>query len=96
MPHVVYLSAFLLCPWLACGQRIELIDFQLEHAGDASFYSRVVAKWGTDPTYGLVGRCPGSGRFVWFGTTAKRAVPEPLPVDLDVLPDDWHQTAYLA
>lgn len=94
MPHVVYLAASILCPWPGCGYRIELIDFQLEKTGDAAFYARVLLDWGR-PGFGLVGRCPGCGQYVLFGLSAKQPVADPAATALPVLPDDWHQNAYL-
>ena len=96
MPHIVYLPAQLLCPWAGCGFRIELIDFQLEKANDAVLYARVMAAWGAQLDFGVVGRCPGCHRFVRFGMNDKQAVADPAATGLPVLPDDWHQTAYLA
>lgn len=74
MPHVVYYAPFLLCPWPACGFRIEMIDFQLEKMATPDLYARVVAAWGRQPGYGVVGRCPGCGQYVWFG---KRTASKP-------------------
>jgi hypothetical protein len=96
MPHVSYLAAFLLCPWPGCGYRIALLDFQLELSGNPQLYARAVQQWGSQPPYGLVGRCPGCRNYVWYGETEKRAVPEPVPTGLDVLPDDWHLNAFLS
>ena len=96
MPHVVYVAPFLLCPWPGCGFRIEMIDFQLEKSGRPDLYARVVAAWGQQPGYGVVGRCPGCGQFVWVGKDSKQAVPDPPPPGMEVLPDDWGQTAFIA
>jgi hypothetical protein len=95
MPHVVYLAASLLCPWPGCGYRIELIDFQLEKLNDASLYARVMTSWGVQADFGLVARCPGCQGFVLFGSTSKQRVDDPAATGLPVLPDDWHQTAYI-
>jgi hypothetical protein len=92
---VVYLAASLLCPWPGCGYRIELIDFQLEKMVDSTLYARVMSFWGIDPEFGLIGRCPGCGEFVLFGIAAKRCVQDPAGTGLPVLPDDWHQRAYI-
>jgi hypothetical protein len=95
MPHVVYLAASLFCPWPGCGYRIELIDFQLEKMNDPALYARVMAAWGTHPDFGLVARCPGCQRHVLFGVTGKQPIADPASTSFPVLPDDWHQTAYL-
>jgi hypothetical protein len=95
MPHVVYLAANLFCPWPNCGHRIELIDFQLEKMNDPALCSRVMTSWGTHPDFGLVARCPGCQGYVLFGTTAKQRVNDPAGTGLPILPDDWHQTAYI-
>jgi hypothetical protein len=96
MPHVVYLAASLFCPWAGCGTRIELIDFQLEKMNDQTLYARVMAAWGTQSDFGVVARCPGCQRFVHFGVTEKKPVDDPSATGLPVLPDDWHQLAYIA
>ncbi len=94
MPHVVYLAAAILCPWPTCEFPIELIDFQLELSGDQGFYARIMADWGQRQDFGLIGRCPGCGRYVLFGLNDKRTVDDPLTLGLPVLPDDWHVNAY--
>jgi hypothetical protein len=95
MPHVVYLAASLLCPSVECHYQIELIDFQLEKMNDPSLYARVMAAWGTHPDFGLVARCPGCQRFVLYGMTGKKAIDDPASTGLPVLPNHWHQVAYL-
>jgi hypothetical protein len=95
MPHVVYLAASLFCPWPGCAYRIELIDFQLEKMNDPSLYASAMAAWGIHPDFGLVARCPGCQQFVLYGMTAKQPIGDPAATGLPVLPDDWHQTAYL-
>jgi hypothetical protein len=95
MPHVVYLPASFFCPWAGCGYRIELIDFRLEHMNDAALYARVMSAWGTHPNFGIVARCPGCQRHVLYGMTSKQTVDDPAAAGLPVLPDDWHQTAYI-
>jgi hypothetical protein len=96
MPHVVYLAGAILCPWLGCGYRIELVDFQLELAGDTAFYAKVLAEWGQRSDFGLVGRCPGCGHFVLFGLKEKKPIDDPSSSGLPVLPDNWHLSAYIA
>jgi hypothetical protein len=95
MPHVVYLAASWFCPWSGCGYRIELIDFQLERLNDSALYARVMTAWGIQPDFGIVARCPGCRRYILFGATGKQAVDDPTATGLPVLPDDWHQTAYI-
>jgi len=95
MPHASYLAAALLCPWSDCGLSIKGIDFCLELRDDLANYKRVMAGWFLQPDYGVVGRCPGCAQYVWFGKESKRAVPDPPPGGLDVLPDDWHTVAYI-
>lgn len=93
MPHVVYRPPYVLCPWPGCGFAITGIDFQLEFIEDTALYERLVdAWWNAD---GVVGRCPGCGRHVLFGMDEKRQVREADLTGLAVLPDDWHQRAYL-
>jgi hypothetical protein len=93
MPHAVYRGDFILCPWPGCNLRMELIDFQLE-LGDPALYALVVGHWGIQTDYGLVGRCPGCDHFVRYGLVDKRAV-DPAATSLPILPDDWHQHAYI-
>jgi hypothetical protein len=72
-----------------------MIDVQLEKMAAPDLYGRVVAAWGRQPGYGVVGRCPGCGQYVWFGKDSKQAVPDPPAADLEVLPDDWAQNAFI-
>lgn len=95
MPHVVYVGAFILCPWPGCGYRIELIDFNLEKTSDPALYALVMSQWGLQADFGLVARCPSCKQFVRFGLTEKVAVADPSQTGLPVLPDDWDQHAYL-
>ena len=95
MPHAIYISAFVACPWPGCGLPIEMIDFQLELYADAAFYSRVMRDWGA-PGFGLIGSCPKCGNFVLYGLNEKRQIIEAQSLGLPVLPDDWHQHAYIA
>lgn len=93
MPHVAYPLAFVQCPWTGCGFRIAMVDFRLELGDDRALYTRVVLTWQAQPDYGIVARCPGCQKYVWFGKGSKRAISEPLPMGLDILPDDWHLRA---
>jgi hypothetical protein len=94
MPHAVYVAPFLLCPWPGCGFRIEIIDFQLVNLGDPALYAQLLRGWWQGG--GLVGRCPGCQQYVLFDMNGKRSVADPAAAGLTVLPDDWHQTAYIA
>jgi len=96
MPHVVYLAAAILCPWPGCRFQIELVDFQLEHYGDAGLYAQVMAAWGRQADFGLIGRCPGCGQHVLFGLDTKATIADLSITGLPVLPDDWHARAYIA
>ncbi len=91
MPHGVYQEPFLLCPWPGCGLRIAAVDFQVEQAADPALYRSVLAAWWQGP--GVVGRCPGCSRHVLFSMRQKKAVSD--PSGMTVLPDDWHQSAYI-
>jgi hypothetical protein len=93
MPHGVYQEPFLLCPWPGCGFRISAIDFQIEKTGDPALYKNVMSGWWQGP--GVVGRCPGCGKHVLFSMNDKKTVNDPAGAGLTVLPDDWHQTAYI-
>jgi hypothetical protein len=64
--------------------------------GDPAFYARVMRDWGHLPDFGLVGRCPGCGRYVQFGLAVKQPVNDPATTNLPVLPDDWHLRAFIA
>jgi hypothetical protein len=93
LPHGVYQEPYLLCPWAGCGFRISAIDFQIENTGDPALYKNVLAGWWQGP--GVVGRCPGCGKHVLFSMTEKKTVSDPCAAGLTVLPDNWHQTAYI-
>jgi hypothetical protein len=95
MPHAVYLGLCVMCPWPGCDCRIQAIDFQLELSGDAAFYAQVMLSWGRQTGFGLVGKCPTCGRYVLYGVDAKLAVDDPSAIGCPVLPDDWHQHAYV-
>ena len=93
MPHGVYQDPFLLCPWPGCGFRISAVDFQIEKTGDPALYRNVLSGWWQGP--GIAGRCPGCGNYVLYSMTEKKRVTEPIGPGFTVLPDDWHQTAYI-
>jgi hypothetical protein len=93
MPHIVFHGSQLLCPWPGCGYRIAGIDFQLEKMNDPARYAQLLAGWWQGP--GLAGRCPGCNQYVLFSMSGKLAVQDPAAAGLAVLPDDWHQHAYL-
>lgn len=90
MPHAHYFAPFLLCPWMGCGFRIELVDFRVETLGNPALYRRVVAAWGWVAGYGLLARCPGCSQQVLFTPAGKQAAGESAGLVCDVLPDDWH------
>ena len=92
MPHIIYHGVHITCPWPGCGYRIAGIDFQLEHY-DPAFHNQALAAWWQGS--GLVGRCPGCGQFVLFGINDKQTVTDPNTGGFVVLPDDWHQKAYI-
>ncbi len=92
MPHIVYHSPWDICPWPGCGFKIGGIDFQLE-TGDSANYTNQLAAWWQGA--GLVGRCPGCNQYVLFTFNDKRCVADPKDGGLVVLPDDWHQRAYI-
>lgn len=96
MPHALYHDPFLLCPWSGCNFRIEMVDFRVECMNRPDLYTRVQAGWYGPPGYAIHARCPGCGQYVAFSRMNKQAVPAPPPADSDVLPDDWHQIAFIA
>jgi hypothetical protein len=93
MPHGVYLSPFIVCPWTGCGFRFSARDYQIEKSADPALYSRVLSAWWQGP--GVVGRCPGCANFVLFNMTHKQTVTDPATQGMTLLPDDWHQQAYI-
>jgi hypothetical protein len=93
MPHGVYEDPYIVCPWANCVYRIAAVDFHIEKMGNPGLYTQVISAWWQGP--GIVGRCPGCGRYVLFSLSAKQAVDDPLAAGLTVLPDDWHQYAYV-
>ena len=60
---------------------------------DPAGYTQFLTAWWQGA--GLVGRCPGCGHYVLFSMTDKQAIPDPVAAGLTVLPDDWHQNAYV-
>ena len=52
-----------------------------------------MAAWWNGP--GLVGRCPGCGRYVLFTLEDKRAVLDSTKWGSALLPDDWHEKAHV-
>ena len=93
IPHGVYQDPYIVCPWPGCGYRIVAVDFQVEKMNDPNLYAQVIPAWWQGP--GIVARCPGCGQYVLFKMTEKEAVPDPGMAGLTVLPDDWHQHAYI-
>jgi hypothetical protein len=93
MPRSVYQEPFIICPWPGCGFRVVAVDFQIEKHGNPALNNRAVFAWWQGP--GIVGRCPGCGQFVLFSIGQKQQVPDPPPAHFVVLPDDWHQQAYI-
>ena len=91
-PHIIYHGNHISCPWPGCGYQIAGVDFQLENY-DQAFHNQALAAWWQGP--GLVGRCPGCGQFVLFGFIDKQALADPIARGFVVLPDDWHQKAYI-
>jgi hypothetical protein len=92
MPHIIYHGNHIGCPWPGCGYQIAGIDFQLDNY-DTAFHNQALAAWWQGP--GLVGRCPGCDQYVLFGFNDKQSVVDPNAGGLVVLPDDWHQKAYI-
>lgn len=75
-----------------------MIDFRVEDLGDPALYARVVAGWYGASEFGLVGRCPACGQYVFFGLGVKRAVADPaaLAEKCEILPDHWHTVATIS
>jgi hypothetical protein len=92
MPHIIYHGSHIACPWAGCAYQIAGIDFQLENY-ERVFHNRALAAWWQGP--GLVGRCPGCGRYVLFGFNDKQTVVDPNAGGYVVLPDDWDKKAYI-
>ncbi len=93
MPHGVYEDPYIVCPWAGCGYRIAGVDFHIEKMAAPGLYAQVISAWWQGP--GIVGRCPGCGRYVLFSLSAKQPVDDPTAAGLTLLPDDWHQYAYI-
>jgi hypothetical protein len=93
MPHGVYEDPYIVCPWGGCGYRIAAVDFHIEKMGDPELYGKVISAWWQGP--GIVGRCPGCGRYVLFSMSTKQPVDDPSVFGFTVLPADWHQYAYI-
>jgi hypothetical protein len=91
--HVVYHEEHYACPWADCELRIVGINFRLDAQGDGARRAEWLAAWWSGP--GLVGRCPGCGRYVLFALEEKRAVPDPTSWGAAVLPDDWYEKAHV-
>jgi hypothetical protein len=91
--HVVYREEHHGCPWAGCEVRIVGINFRLEAQGDATRQGEWLAAWWNGS--GLVGRCPGCGRYVLFALEEKRAVLDSTAWGTAVLPDDWQQKAHI-
>ncbi len=92
--HVVYQPEHHECPWAGCHFRIAGINFRLDLLGDGARQAQWLSAWWVGP--GLLARCPGCQRYVLFGLNEKRPVNDPAATGLPVLPDDWHQTAFIA
>jgi hypothetical protein len=91
--HVVYHEKDQPCPWSECTLRIAGIDFQIHKVADSQLCERLMAAWWKGP--GLLGRCPGCAKYVLFKLTRKETVFDIGPLASALLPDDWHQRAYL-
>jgi hypothetical protein len=93
MPHAIYQDPFIVCPWPNCGYRIGGVDFQLEKGKDPVFYQQAVFAWWKGE--GLAGRCPGCGKYVLFTVTGKLCLDDRDLAGKFVLPDNWHEQAYI-
>lgn len=90
MPHITYPN-HPLCPWPGCGLSIAAVDFQVENIPER--YQELLAAW---YSVGIVGRCPGCGKYVLFTPAGKQQVgADPATAGMAVLPDDWYQNAYI-
>lgn len=90
-PQVVYHDPYVSCPWPDCTWRIDGIHFQLDEWADPSRRELYQEAWWQGR--GLVGRCPGCGKYVLFSVSGKAAVDD--VCGLIVLPDDWHGHAHV-
>ena len=93
MPHILFRPAQHGCPWSGCDYSISGIDFQLELMGDDQAYQQWMKAWWKGS--GLVGRCPGCGHHVLFTMEQKLTVEDLKQYEEAILPDDWHEHAYL-
>ena len=93
MPHGLYEDPYIVCPWVNCGYRIAAVDFHIEKMANPGLYAQIISAWWQGP--GIAGRCPGCGRYVLFSLSTKQPVDDPAAAGLTVLPDDWHQYAYI-
>lgn len=91
--QVVYPAPHHPCPWPGCDLRIAGINFQWEQMGDPARRASLFAAWWQGP--GLVGKCPGCGRYVLFSLEDKQAVANPGEFAQATLPEDWHTKAHL-
>ncbi len=91
--QVVYQGSDQMCPWPGCGLRIVGINFQLHRMEDSPVRECLLAAWWQGP--GLVGRCPGCGRYVLFGMREKLAVTDLTAFPRARLPGDWATKAHL-
>ena len=88
---VVWHPQYHRCPWPDCEFCIKGGRIPLERMGNEETYQRLIKAFWLGP--GLVGRCPGCGRFVRYDVERKEAIPEPIPVDAVIMPDNWFQLA---
>jgi hypothetical protein len=93
MPHSVYEDLWILCPWPGCDYRITAIDFHIEKMGDPQLYSRVIPAFWQGP--GVVAKCPGCHQYVLFAMKEKKCISDPSAGNYVILPEDWHQYAYI-
>jgi hypothetical protein len=91
---IVYAPPHHPCPWPECDTLISGMDFELQELGSSRDVERWLVAWWQGP--GLVGRCPGCGRYVLFGYHDKQAVTDPTASPGILLPDDWAQKACVA
>jgi len=93
VPHGIYEDLWIVCPWPGCDYRIAAIDFHIEKMGDPQLYGRVIPAWWQGP--GVVAKCPECGNHVLFSMTEKKCVADSAAGSFVVLPDVWHQYAYI-
>jgi hypothetical protein len=92
-PQVVYHPPHQACPWPGCGYRIAGIIFHLDKMGTPEQQQVWVQPWWLGP--GLIARCPGCRRLVLFDVQEKQFVGHVGAVHVPLLPDNWHETAYV-